>query len=135
MNLTVYSVFHKPFIRPTADFITPIHAGKLIAKGKLPIQGDDQGDNISNLNPYFKNVIISEDVGINKPDKAIFEYALDKAKALKPESIMIGDSIEADIRGAQGFGIEAIFFNPQNKETPNDVKRQITHLEELLIHF
>lgn len=53
MNLTLYSVFHKPFIRPTADFITPIHAGKLIAKEKLPIQGDDEGDNISNLNPYF----------------------------------------------------------------------------------
>jgi len=90
---------------------------------------------VSGLNPYFKNVIISEDVGINKPDKAIFEYALDKAKALKPESIMIGDSIEADIRGAQEFGIEAIFFNPHNKEIPHDVKRQITHLEELLLHF
>jgi len=90
---------------------------------------------VSGLNPYFKNVIISEDVGINKPDKAIFEYALDKAKALKPESIMIGDSIEADIRGAQGFGIEAIFFNPGNKELPDDVKWQIRHLEELLLHF
>jgi putative hydrolase of the HAD superfamily len=90
---------------------------------------------VSSLNPYFKNVIISEDVGVNKPDKAIFEYALDKAKAFKHESIMIGDSIEADIRGALEFGIDAIYFNPGNKQIPHDVKRQITHLEELLLHF
>ncbi|WP_316819763.1 YjjG family noncanonical pyrimidine nucleotidase [Pedobacter gandavensis] len=89
----------------------------------------------SGLNPYFSNVIISEDVGVNKPDKAIFEYALDKAKATKPESIMIGDSLEADIRGAQDFGIQAIFFNPLHKEKPADVIWQINHLEELLLHF
>ena len=89
----------------------------------------------SGLNPYFSNVIISEDVGVNKPDKAIFEYALAKAKATKPESIMIGDSLEADIRGAQDFGIQAIFFNPLHKEKPQDVTWQINHLEELLNHF
>ncbi|MCJ0741710.1 YjjG family noncanonical pyrimidine nucleotidase [Pedobacter montanisoli] len=90
---------------------------------------------VSNLNPYFKNVIISEDVGVNKPDKAIFEYALNKASAFKHESIMIGDSLEADIRGAQDFGIKAIFFNPANIEKPTDVNWQINHLEELLLHF
>lgn len=90
---------------------------------------------VCGLNSYFTNVIISEDVGINKPDKAIFEYALDKAKAKKQESIMIGDSIEADIRGAQDFGMKAIYFNPLNKELPEDVKWQISHLEELIHHF
>ncbi|WP_442589355.1 YjjG family noncanonical pyrimidine nucleotidase [Pedobacter sp. AW31-3R] len=90
---------------------------------------------LCNLNPYFSNVIISEDVGVNKPDKAIFEYALQKAGALKQESIMIGDSIEADIRGAQAYGIKAIFFNPLNKEKPEDVSWQITRLDELLQHF
>lgn len=89
----------------------------------------------SSLNPYFKNVIISEVVGVNKPDKAIFEYALNKAGAVKEESIMIGDSIEADIRGAQDFGMKAIFFNPLNKEKPEDVEWQILHMEELLLHF
>jgi putative hydrolase of the HAD superfamily len=90
---------------------------------------------LCNLNPYFSNVIISEDVGVNKPDKGIFEYALSKAGAEKHESIMIGDSIEADIRGAQDFGMKAIFFNPMNKEKPADVEWQILHLEELMLHF
>lgn len=91
--------------------------------------------NLSNLNPYFQNVIISEDVGVNKPNPMIFEYALDKAKALKADSIMIGDSLEADIYGAQNFGMEAIFFNPLAKEKPADVKGQIMHLQDLLKLF
>jgi len=88
-----------------------------------------------NLNPYFTNVIISEDVGVNKPDRAIFEYALEKAGAEKHESIMIGDSLEADIRGAQNFGIKAIFFNPLNIDPPADVEWQILKLDELMQHF
>jgi len=90
---------------------------------------------VSGLNPYFQNVIISEDVGVNKPHKAIFEYALNKAAAEKHESIMIGDSLEADIRGAQDYGIKAIYFNPLKKEKPYDVEWEITNLEELMLHF
>ncbi|RZJ90494.1 MAG: noncanonical pyrimidine nucleotidase, YjjG family [Chryseobacterium sp.] len=87
------------------------------------------------LNPYFENVIISEDVGVNKPDQRIFRYALDKSGASIEESIMIGDSLEADIYGAQNFGMEAIFFNPLYQDKPSDVPRQIFHLYELMEQF
>jgi putative hydrolase of the HAD superfamily len=90
---------------------------------------------LSKLNPYFENVIISEDVGVNKPNPIIFEYALNTAKTDKEQSIMIGDSLEADIYGALNFGMEAIFFNPLRKEKPLDVKNQITHLNELIYLF
>ncbi|WP_158798575.1 YjjG family noncanonical pyrimidine nucleotidase [Pedobacter sp. L105] len=88
-----------------------------------------------NLNPYFSQVIISEDAGVNKPDPAIFDYALQKAGAKLEESIMIGDSLEADVRGAQDYGMKAIYFNPMNLEKPADVTWQISHLEELMDHF
>lgn len=84
------------------------------------------------LTSYFQNVIISEVVGINKPDKAIFQHAVDKANTTAIDSIMIGDSIEADIRGALGFGMDAIYFNPNFAEKPEDVDRQIHHLKELI---
>lgn len=90
---------------------------------------------LSNLNPYFDQVIISEDVGVNKPDPAVFTYALNKAGATKEESIMIGDSLEADVRGAQDFGMRAIFFNPLNRDKPEDIKQQIVHMEELMLLF
>ncbi|MBC8052993.1 MAG: noncanonical pyrimidine nucleotidase, YjjG family [Sphingobacteriaceae bacterium] len=87
---------------------------------------------VTGLAKYFKNIVISEVIGVNKPDKAIFEFALNSAKATKKESLMIGDSVEADIRGAMSFGIEAIYFNPLNKQKPEDVKNQITRLDELI---
>ena len=84
------------------------------------------------LNVYFENVVISEVVGFNKPDKAIFNHALTLANAGISESIMIGDSLEADIRGAQDYGMKAIYFNPERKEKPEDVNQEIACLSELM---
>jgi putative hydrolase of the HAD superfamily len=89
--------------------------------------------NGTGIGKYFQHVIVSEMAGANKPDKAIFEYALDLAGASKAESIMIGDSLEADVYGALNFGIDAIYFNPFNQPQPQDVPLQITHLKELTL--
>jgi len=82
---------------------------------------------------YFKHVIISEVVGVNKPDKAIFQHALDLAGAEKHESLMIGDSLEADVMGALNFGMDAIYFNPLGVEKPAHIPLQISHLKELTL--
>ncbi len=87
----------------------------------------------TNIGRYFEHVIISEIVGFNKPDKAIFEHALNLAGATKDESLMIGDSLEADVYGALNFGMDAIYFNPFNAPKPDDVPLQITHLKELTL--
>jgi len=87
----------------------------------------------TNIGGYFQHVIISEEIGINKPDKAIFEHALGLAGANKNESLMIGDSLEADVYGALNFGIDAIYFNPAGLEKPDDVPVQITRLKELTL--
>jgi putative hydrolase of the HAD superfamily len=87
----------------------------------------------TNIGGYFQNVIISEIVGVNKPDPAIFEHALALAGATKNESLMIGDSLEADVYGALNFGIDAIYFNPFNAPKPENVLLQVTHLRELTL--
>ncbi|WP_183575318.1 YjjG family noncanonical pyrimidine nucleotidase [Mucilaginibacter sp. X5P1] len=86
----------------------------------------------TNIGGYFDQIIISEVIGINKPDKAIFEHALKSAGAKKEESIMIGDSLEADVRGALNFGMDAIYFNPMGLSKPDDVPEQIGKLAELV---
>ena len=86
---------------------------------------------LSELGRYFKTIVISENVGVNKPDKAIFEFALKGAGAAKEESLMIGDSIEADILGALNYGIDAIYFNPANKPSPPEVNIEIAKLIDL----
>ncbi len=87
------------------------------------------------LTPYFKNIIISEVLGVNKPDKAIFAYALKLAKGKISESVMIGDSLEADIRGALNFGMDAIYFNPKRLHKPDDIPLEIHSLAELQERF
>lgn len=86
---------------------------------------------VCDLNKYFTNVFISEDIGCNKPDPKIFKEALEIAGAGRAESVMIGDSLEADIYGAMGFGLEAIYFNPANQPVPEDVTHTISSLREL----
>lgn len=81
---------------------------------------------------YFDTIVISEICGVNKPDKAIFDYALNGAGAKKTESLMVGDSLEADVYGALNFGIAAIYFNPLQKEKPADVPVQVSALSELM---
>lgn len=85
----------------------------------------------TNIGGYFTHIIISEIVGVNKPDKAIFEHALNLAGARKEESLMVGDSLEADVYGALHFGMDAIYFNPFKAAKPDDVPIQVHHLQEL----
>lgn len=65
----------------------------------------------SGLDIFFKEVITSESSNSLKPQKEIFEYALDKTKAKASESIMIGDSIEIDIIGALNAGMDQVHVN------------------------
>lgn len=85
----------------------------------------------SKLAPYFKTIVISETIGINKPDARIFEYALRNGKADKEQAIMIGDNLDADIRGAMSAGIDAIFFNAVGQDRPQEVTMMISDLKEL----
>lgn len=83
----------------------------------------------SGLTKYFQTVTNSEMAGVKKPDPLIFEYALQQAQAEKTSSIMIGDCIDADVKGAMGCGIDAILFHQENCAEVGI--KQIKHLVEL----
>ena len=86
--------------------------------------------NNSNLSSYFQNVFTAEKVGYKKPHPIIFEKALELSKAIAAESVMIGDSLEADVLGAQNAGMEAIHFNSHH-EAEHDHSPVIYNLEEI----
>ena len=67
------------------------------------------------LEKFFKVIVCSEEVGFNKPNPEIFDYALKKSGAKKTEAIMVGDDYLADIHGAITSGWQAVFFNPQKR--------------------
>ena len=87
--------------------------------------------NNSYITHYFKTITNSEMAGVKKPNALIFEYALGLAKAKKESSIMIGDCLEADVQGALDAGLDAIFFNGNNKVVVAEDIKQVNHLLEL----
>ena len=62
-------------------------------------------------------VLVSGEFGSEKPDRAIFEEALRLGGAPPERAIMVGDSLEHDIAGAQAAGITAVWIN--RSEYPN----------------
>ena len=85
----------------------------------------------SQIDHYFTHVITSEASKSMKPEKEIFEFALNKASAIANESIMIGDNLEADILGANNAGIDSIFVNHINAPQTIPSTFSITDLSQL----
>jgi putative hydrolase of the HAD superfamily len=85
----------------------------------------------SKILDYFDVIVTSESVGVKKPNPRVFEFALEKANANASNSIMIGDSIEADIYGAINSGIKAIHCNFEKGTIDNSDFESITALHEL----
>lgn len=90
----------------------------------------------SGLTSFFDKIILSEDAGINKPHPQIFNYALDQANASRADSLMIGDSLEADIEGAYNSNINQIWFNPNgdriNGINPTYVVKTLLEIKSIL---
>ncbi|MGO1243334.1 MAG: YjjG family noncanonical pyrimidine nucleotidase [Sphingobacterium sp.] len=89
----------------------------------------------SKLRPYFNTIVISEIVGVNKPSPEIFQFAISNGKTSIENAVMIGDNLDADIRGAQNAGIDAIYFNAVGAQKPDDVLHMVTNLKELQSMF
>jgi putative hydrolase of the HAD superfamily len=85
----------------------------------------------SKIDHFFSHIITSESSNSMKPEKEIFQYAIQQANTDATKSIMIGDNLEADIKGAIDFGMDCIFVNHINAETNLNPTFTITHLKEL----
>ena len=68
----------------------------------------------SGLQPYFEFTFTAEKVGFKKPHPKIFETAIQETQARVEHSLMVGDSLEADIEGALQCGMHAVHFNSHN---------------------
>lgn len=117
---------------PVLDYLKSKYNLHIITNGFADIQNSKLKN--SNIIHYFKTITNSEIAGVKKPNAIIFEFALDQAKAKKENSIMIGDCIEADIKGALDAGLDAIFFNQKNQKINSKIK-QVDHLLELKNHL
>lgn len=85
----------------------------------------------SRLAPYFKELIISDIVGLKKPDPRIFDLALKQAGAKAEESVYIGDNYKVDILGGKNAGWPVIWFNVKEDFGEDESIIRIKNLNEL----
>lgn len=88
----------------------------------------------SELKPYFKDMIVSEDIGYQKPQKEYFDYVFKKIGQVdKQNMLLVGDSLTSDILGANNAKIDCCWYNPNNKENKTDAicTYEIQSLKEL----
>lgn len=88
--------------------------GSIVAqKGKLKKSG---------LDKIFDGVFISEEMGIDKPNKEFFDIVFENIGSTDTrEYLLVGDSLTSDILGANNAGIKNIWYNPEKKEKNLDV--------------
>ena len=72
---------------------------------------------------YFEVLSISCDVGYMKPHAAIFQHALEALAVAPAEAVMVGDSLRADVAGAQALGMTAVW---KRDHSSDDEERPLT---------
>jgi 2-haloacid dehalogenase len=77
----------------------------------------------SAIGHYFAQFVISEDVGVAKPDPRFFDIVFDRVgRPAKEEVLVVGDSLTSDIKGGNNYGIDACWFNPGREPRTIDVQ-------------
>ncbi len=70
----------------------------------------------SGLSGLVDLVVLSDDIGVPKPDPRLYIYAMDKSGCPEPSAhLMVGDNPDTDIRGALGVGWQGIYFDREGK--------------------
>ena len=83
----------------------------------------------------FQDTFISEDAGASKPNPAYFQYVRMRLPEITPaNTLIIGDSLSTDIKGANNAGLPCCWFNPKSLPVPSNltIDYEIHDLRELL---
>jgi putative hydrolase of the HAD superfamily len=88
----------------------------------------------------FDVIVGANTIRRTKPDSEVFKYALKKLKVRPEEALFIGDEIEADYRGAEKAGMQALLIQRTEKKVGQTARavscmKTITSLEEIFVHL
>lgn len=120
-----------PHTKEVLDYLAPKYNMYILSNGFRELQSCKM--NSSGINSYFKKVILSEDIGLLKPRAEVFYFALSATQSELRESLMIGDSWDADIVGAHQVGIHQVYYNLSKRtKLPFEPTYIIGDLKELL---
>ena len=86
------------------------------------------------IEPFFETLVISAEVGSEKPDRVIFDEALRRMAVAPERAIHVGDFYSIDVVGARNAGITPIMLDARGLSPDRDVTRvaSLTELAHLL---
>ncbi|MCA9850875.1 MAG: HAD-IIIA family hydrolase [Dehalococcoidia bacterium] len=87
------------------------------------------------LAPYVDHVINSARVGYRKPHPAIYRAALEASGVPAGETVMVGDSVGHDVRGAERAGLHGVYLDRSGTASPPADVRTITTLAEIPLEW
>ena len=88
----------------------------------------------SEVRHYIRGMVISEEVGVAKPDPKMLEIAMDMAGVKdRSRALMLGDSLSSDIAAAANAGVDACWYNPRGAQNTKGlpVRYEIRSLDEV----
>lgn len=120
-----------PHAKEVLEYLAPHYSMYILSNGFRELQSCKMRS--AGIDGYFKKVILSEDLGLMKPRPEIFNFALSVTQSELRETLMIGDSWEADITGAHGVRMHQVFYNVSGRTTfPFVPTYHIHSLKELM---
>lgn len=108
-----------PHAREVLEYLKPRYRIYILSNGFAELQSRKMQS--AGIAHYFDGVVLSEDIGVNKPHRAIFDHALRVAGVTADRALMIGDNYEVDIKGAHGAGIDQVFYNVAGLDISGEV--------------
>jgi len=105
-----------PGVVPLIEALKQIMKVAVVTNGL--VAGQEKKIRLCGLEGKFDVVVVSEQVGVKKPDRRIFQHALTALNVSADEAVMIGDSWQSDVLGARNAGIPAVWFNRYEEKCP-----------------
>lgn len=120
----------QPYAREVLDYLRHKYTLHILTNGFDDVQMIKMQS--SGITDYFSQIITAQKAGCYKPDGRIFDYSLQLADADTAGSLMIGDSLEADVIGAQKAGMDQVFYNYEGIQHSEKPTYEINCLSELM---
>jgi HAD superfamily hydrolase (TIGR01662 family) len=73
-------------------------------------------------------MVTSEEAGVSKPARGIFDQALARTGATPGEAVMLGDAWHADVEGARAIGVAPVWFNRARRPSPDPTVTELASL-------
>ena len=116
------------------DYLKPKYKICILSNGFTEMQYNKIRN--AGLAEYFDDIILSDKIGINKPQREIFDYAINRSGTPRKEIIMIGDNFSTDITGAHNAQIDQLWYNPKRYESkefvPTYTINSLTEIMDIL---